>query len=117
MEPDGEGTALLIVAPGGLDAYPKYLVRFSLVFSITCGEEAGFDLDIGQESCPSNVIAYIWETSPHAAAYSSSAYGAGCVVRHYVALGGDNVVGVVSGASPTIETVSGPTELSVRYAV
>ena len=58
-EPDGEGTALLVVAPGGLDTYPKYVVRFSHVFSITCGEEAGFLLPLGQDCSSSKAVAHI----------------------------------------------------------
>lgn len=117
VEPDGVGTALLVVAPGGLDAYPKYIVRFTDVFSVTCGEEAGFEVVLGQHSGPGNATAYVWDASPHAAAYADTAYGADMVVRHYVVFGGDNIASVVSGAAPVIETVSAPTAFSVRYAV
>jgi hypothetical protein len=117
VEPDGVGTALLVVAPGGLDAYPKYLVRFTDVFSVTCGEEAGFEVDLGQTSTPGHATAYVWDASPHSAAYANTAYGANMVVRHYVVFGGDNIASVVSGAAPVIEVVPAPTALSVRYAV
>ena len=117
VEPDGVGTALLVVAPGGLDVYPKYLVRFTDVFSVTCGEEAGFELELGQHSAPGHATAYVWDASPHAAAYANTAYAADMVVRHYVVFGGDNISSVVSGAAPAIETVSSQTALSVRYAV
>ena len=117
MEPSGEGTALLVVAPGGLDAYPKYLVRFSHVFSVTCSEEAGFTLDLGQNSIPTNVVAHIWDASPQAAAYSVTAFAADFEVRHYVVFGGDNIASIISGAPPTIEMVAHPTEIVVRCAV
>ena len=117
MDPDGERTALLVVAPGGLDAYPKYMVRFSAVFLVTCGEESGFALDVGQNSSPANAVAHIWNDSPHAAAYAETVFGADVEPRHYVVFGGDNIVSVVSGAQPTIEMVSQATEIVVRSAV
>ena len=116
MEPDGEMTALLIVAPGGLDAYPKYIVRFTGVFAATCGEEAGFALDLGQEHCPANANAYIWDASPHAKAYDETVFGYDRQLRHYVMFGGDNFVSIV-GEPPTIERVDEPFELTVSYAV
>lgn len=117
MEPDGEGTALLVVAPGGLDAYPKYLVRFSHVFAVTCGEEAGFVLELGQEKSSSDVIAHVWDESPHAASYANIAFSTNLEIRHYVIFGGDNIASIVCGGTPSIETITGPTELAVRYAV
>lgn len=116
-EPDGEGTALLVVAPGGLDAYPKYVVRFSHVFSVTCGEEAGFFLQLGQDCSPSKAVAHIWASSPYAASYAETVFGHGLEVCHYVIFGGDNIASVVAGAPPVIETVTEPREITVRYAV
>ena len=116
-EPDGDATALLVVAPGGVDAYPKFLVRFTHVFSVTCGEEAGFAFDLGQNSSPTNVVAHIWDASPHAAAYSETVFAAGLEIRHYVVFGGDNVASIVSGAEPSIELISQPTEILVKAAV
>ena len=115
-EPDGEGTALLVVAPGGLDTYPKYVVRFSHVFSITCGEEAGFLLQLGQDCSPSKAVAHIWASSPYAASYAETIFGYGLEVCHYVIFGGDNIASVVAGAPPVIETVTEPREITVRYA-
>jgi len=116
-EPDGEGTALLVVAPGGLDAYPKYVVRFSHVFSVTCGEEEGFLLQLGQDCSPSKAVAHIWASSPYAASYAEMVFGYGLEVCHYVIFGGDNIASVVAGAPPVIETVTEPREITVRYAV
>ena len=117
MEPHGEGTALLVVAPGGLDAYPKYLVRFTQVLAVSCGEEAGSLMDLGQAQSPSEVVAHIWDSSPQAAAYANTAFGANLEIRHYVVFGGDNIASVVCGDVPQIETVTAPMELAVRYAV
>jgi hypothetical protein len=117
IEPDGEGTALLVVAPGGLDAHPKYIVRFTHVFAVTCGEEAGFMLELGQEHSPRDVIAHVWDESPYSAAYANTAFGADLEIRHYVVFGGDNIASIVCGGAPAIETITAPTELAVRYAV
>jgi hypothetical protein len=117
MEPDGERTALLVIAPGGLDAYPKYIVRFAHVFAVTCGEEAGALLELGQEHSPSGVIAHVWDASPHSAAYANTAFGADLAIRHYVVFGGDNIASVICGGTPAIETINAPEELAVRYAV
>ena len=117
VESDGERTAALVVAPGGLDAYPKYIVRFTQVCAVTCGEEAGFSFELGQAASPREAIAHIWDSSPHARAYSETAFGAGLSIRHYVVFGGDNIASVIAGAPPVVETVLEPREVSVRYAV
>ena len=117
MEPDGDRTALLVVAPGGLGAYPKYVVRFSHVFAVTCSEEAGFVLDLGQELSSRESIAHVWHASPHVAGYAATALAADLALRHYVVFGGDNIASIVCGAAPTIETVTDPLETKVRYAV
>lgn len=117
MAPDGDRTALLVVAPGGLDAYPKYVVRFSHVFAVTCSEEAGFALDLGQDLSPREAIAHMWHSSPHVAGYAANVLAADLPLRHYAVFGGDNIASIVCGADPTIEKVSGPSEIEVRYAV
>ena len=117
MEPDGESTALLIVAPGGIDKYPKYIVRFANVLAVTCGEEAGFVLELGQEHGPLDVIAHVWDASPHSMAYANTVFGADLEMRHYVVFGGDNIASIVCGSTPVIETITEPTELMVRHAI
>jgi hypothetical protein len=117
MEPDGDDSALLVIAPGGLDAYPKYLVRFTKVFAASCGKEAGFVLDLGQEKSSKNVVAHIWHASPQAAAYSDTVFGADLEIRHYVVFGGDNIASIISGELPIIETINKPDELVIRHAV
>ena len=117
MEPDGEDSALLVIAPSGLDAYPKYLVRFTKVFAVSCGEEAGFVLDLGQDQGPEEVVARIWDASPHAAAYLDTVFGCELEMKHYVVFGGDNIASVVCGEPPVIETIAEPCELVIRYAV
>jgi len=119
-EPDGDSTAILVVAPRGLDAYPKYIVRFSSVYSVTCEEEAHSASDFGES--PQGVHAYIWSDSPISSSYQTLSpdfafRGGGAHIRHYVILGGDNFAGVVTASEPTIERIDGPTTINVSYAV
>ncbi len=117
IDPDGYRTALLIVAPGGLDKYPKYIVRFKNVLAVTCGEEAGFVLELGQEHGPFEAVAIVWDASPHSMAYANTVFGADLEMRHYVVFGGDNIASIVCGSTPNIETITEPTELVARYAI
>ncbi len=120
FEPEGESTAALVVAPGGLDAYPKYIVRFSSVYAITCEEEAQSVTDLGE--APQGDCAYVWADSPYAASYHElfpdfAFRGGEGHIRHYIVLGGDNFTSVVSASEPTIELVDGPMTITVAHAV
>jgi hypothetical protein len=111
---------MLVVAPRGLDAYPKYLVRFAAVYAVTCEEEAEAVTDLGQ--APEGDYAYIWADSPYSSSYQTllpdfAFRGGNGKVKHYVVLGGDNLVSVVSASEPIIERVDGPTTISVAHAV
>lgn len=119
-EPDGDSTAMLVVAPRGLDAYPKYLVRFSAVYALTLEEEAESVTELGQSS--EGDYAYVWADSPHAASYQAllpdfAFRGGGTQIRHYVVLGGDNIASIVSASEPIIEQVDGPMTISTTHAV
>jgi hypothetical protein len=119
-EPDGESTAALVVAPRGLDAYPKYIVRFSSVYALTCEEEAQAVTDLGEPR--EGEYAYIWADSPYSKSYSSlfpdfAFRGGDAHIKHYVVLGGDNFASVVSASEPTVERVDGPMTITVAHAV
>ena len=118
-EPDGDSTAMLVVAPRGLDAYPKYLVRFSAVYALTLEEEAEAVTELGQ--APQGDYAYVWADSPHAASYQTLlpdfAFRGGAKVSHYVVLGGDNIASIVSASEPIVERVDGPMTISIAHAV
>jgi len=118
-EPDGDSTAMLVVAPRGLDAYPKYLVRFSTVYALTLEEEAEALTELGQ--APQGDYAYVWADSPHAASYQALlpdfAFRGGTKVSHYVVLGGDNIASIVSASEPIVERVDGPMTISIAHAV
>lgn len=120
LEPEGESTAALIVAPGGLDRYPKFLVRFSAVYAVTCEEEAQAVTELGEPA--EGEYAYIWSASPYPRSYSSlfpdfALRGGASPVKHYVVLGGDNFVSVVSAAPPSIEQIDGPRTITVMHPV
>jgi hypothetical protein len=119
-EPDGDSTAALVVAPRGLDGYPKYIVRFSSVYAFTCEEEAQAVTDLGEPN--QGEYAYVWADSPYSKSYSSlfpdfAFRGGEAQVKHYVVLGGDNFASVVSAADPIVERVNGPTTITVAHAV
>jgi hypothetical protein len=117
VESDGEETALLIVAPGGLDTYPKYLVKFTEVFAFTCEEEAGATLDLGQSTVPKDTFAYVWAESPHVGNYLKTIFGTDKYLEHYVVIGGDNIISIVCAAPPSIEEITARRELSVTYMI
>ena len=119
-EPDGESTAALVVAPRGLDAYPKYIVRFSSVYALTCEEEAQSVTDLGEPQ--QGDYAYVWADSPYTKSYLTlfpdfAFRGGEPQIKHYVVLGGDNFASVVSAAEPSIERVDGPMTITVAHAV
>ena len=105
----------VIVAPFGLDAYPKYLVNFEHVIGFTCMEEAfspkrDFDLSMLEEK---DLSAYEYLDSPWIKSYESGIDvlpGVG-PLRHYLIFGGDNNVEVISRIVPTFEMVQGKTLL------
>lgn len=119
-EPDGDSTAILVVAPRDVDAYPKYVVRFTSVYSLTCEEEAYSATDFGEP--PQGICAYIWSDSPLSLAYQAffpdfSLRVGDTRMRHYVVLGGDNFAGVVTASEPTVERIDRPTIINVSYGI
>jgi hypothetical protein len=124
-ETHGDSTATVVVAPGGVDAYPKYLVRFSAVYGYLCEEEAG-GLGFQGGWTPGSPVrvgcAFVWRDSPQAAGYAPFIpdmpfHGGTGPVVHYVLLGGDNNVGVISAEAPGIERVDHPRQLTVTHEV
>ena len=119
-EPDGASTASLVVAPRGLGGYPKYIVRFSAVYALTCEEEAQSVTELGMPE--QGDYAYIWADSPYTKSYASlfpdfAFRGGESQIKHYVVLGGDNCASVVSAAEPSIERLDGPVTITVAHAV
>jgi hypothetical protein len=122
VEAEGDSTAIVVVAPDGIDRYPKYLVRFTSVYAFTCEEEADSPNDFGQTDSEQGHYAYKWLSSPYVQSYSRlypdiPFRGGSDKLTHYVFLGGDNVISVVSADIPTIETIDSPTTMQVTHAV
>ena len=125
LDTHGDSTVTAVVAPGGIDEYPKYLVRFSAVYAFNCEEEAGgtaYDgAFVGRQQHHVG-CSYIWRDSPLAAGYAPSVpdmafRGGQTPVVHYVLLGGDNAVGIVTAELPTIEKIEGARQLCLTYDV
>ncbi len=121
----GDGTVTVVVAPDGLDKYPKYLVDFSAVWAFSCEEEAGgLSYAGGLIGRDPDVVgcSYIWRDSPQAAEYDTfvphmAIHGGRGPVVHYVFFGGDYDVGVVAAEPPVIHVVDGPQSLAVTHEV
>lgn len=124
LEARGQSTVTVVVAPDG-DRYPKYLVDFRAVYAYSCEEEAGGMRYAGAltNQNPDEIgCAYVWRDSPQAQEYSRFVpdmpfHGGRGPVVHYVFLGGDYELGVVTAEVPTIQVVEAPTQLVVTHEV
>jgi hypothetical protein len=108
-----DGTDLLsaIVAPEGVDKYPKFLVYFGEIVAFTCFEEAysprrDFDEATTEDY---NLCAYQYLHSPWLESYEGwqPFFSAGKVesFSHYLILGGDNNIEIITPNVPKIEKV------------
>jgi hypothetical protein len=115
--------AKVIVAPDGIDKYPKYLVDFGEVLAFTCMEEsccpardfssATFDEPITKDKF---VCALQWLNSPWLKSYE------GChdpesegKSSHYLRFGGDNNVEVITKNTPAIRVIEHNEVLKMQY--
>ena len=120
---DGIDVLSLVIAPHGIDKYPKYLVRFSSVIAYTCREES-FAPSLGIEDLSfedRSASAQIWPNSPWIESYRE---GEGILfdpgndtLQHFLVFGGDNIVEVVSMVIPKIEEVESPRKINLKYKV
>lgn len=119
------GTDILkaVVAPTGIDTYPKYLVNFGKVIAFTCFEEAHApERDYGFATIEEeNLCAYEHIDSPWLESYSawSSFYFRNKTdsFLHYLIFGGDNNIEVITPDKPTIDVVENRTILKIEYEV
>ncbi len=125
ITPKNDGTDILraVVAPGGLDAYPKYLVTFGEVVAFTSFEEAQCpkrDFD-SAEIEERNLCAYQYLDSPWLKSYAGWEYffapKPGVPFSHYLIFGGDNNIEVITPNVPTVEVVKEKTVLKIEYEV
>ena len=99
----GGGAAMLVVAPSGIDQYPKYLVRFDRVLVSLYYEEA-LELGRGYRSLSGierSVCAYVWADSPWLRA--STGHAELLQVDRLAALssfGGDSIVELIAAGQP-----------------
>jgi hypothetical protein len=116
----GGDVATLVVAPSGIDQYPKYLVRFDKVLALLCHEEA---LTLGQryQNLPgieSAVCAYIWADSP----WLRDNRGVADLhhlpdLFHYVVFGGDSIVELLASGVSEIERINERTVIETKHEV
>jgi len=102
----GGDVVSVVVAPAGIDKYPKYLVHFSKVIMLLCYEEA-HAFNRGYRDLPSiesRRCAYIWSGSPWLESYKRGAEVFGWKdLQHYVIFGGDSIVELIATGQPTVE--------------
>ncbi len=112
-----------IVAPTGIDQYPKYIVNFGEVVAFTCMEEMHFpERDFaGASFDEEGLAAYEYLDSTWLRAYSKGEYflynvdgGKSERLRHYLIVGGDNNIEVITRNEPTFEVVDSPTTLTLE---
>ncbi len=112
IEQDKYNVLKVLVAPSGIDKYPKYLMNFGQVIAFTCMEEAnapdrGFD-SVSEEIEP-HLSTYKWIDSPWLKSYESQIHfipsGHLGYFSHYLIFGGDSNVEVITPYEPLIEVV------------
>jgi hypothetical protein len=110
----GKHNALrVLVAPSGVDKYPKYLINFGEVIAFTCMEEAHapqliFDSELEPEIEP-RLSAYQYLDSPWLKSYEPQIHfipsGHLGYLSHYLIYGGDNNVEVITPYEPSIQRI------------
>jgi hypothetical protein len=118
--PDWADIVKAVVAPHGIDRYPKYLVNFGQAIAFTCMEEAHapqmdfFSVPRGEEK----LCAYQFLDSPWLKSYEPHRFFVRAdevTFSHYLIFGGDNNVEVITPDEPTIETISQKATLKIEY--
>jgi hypothetical protein len=111
MLPENGVILKAIVAPSGINQYPKYLVNFGHFIAYTCMEEMcsperGFDSTMLEEK---NLSAYEYLDSPWLQAYERGRHfvggGTSAPFLHFLIFGGDFNVEVITPDVPTIEII------------
>lgn len=104
----------VIVSPGGIEEYPKYIINFGDVIAFSCMEEAHFpERDIAEAEClEEGLSAYEFIGSTWLESYKN---GDGFLfnindedqeeLRHFLIFGGDNNVEVITKNAPTFRRI------------
>ncbi|MDB6124774.1 MAG: hypothetical protein JWQ71_3767 [Pedosphaera sp.] len=116
----GGNVVVLVIAPDGIDKYPKYIVRAERVTAVLCYQEA-FAPDRGCRASTrreDRTCAYQWIDSPWLQSYRDGEeifmWGS---LLHYVILGGDSIVEFIAPGEPTIERIDSSTILETKLKV
>jgi hypothetical protein len=116
-------TVLIVVAPAGFSAYPKYLVRFRNVVTLLYYEET-CSIDRGYESLTrshSNLCAYRWVSSPWLKQYRVLEdiifNKSPDKLHHYLILGGDTIVEVIALGEAAVEKINSKRVIEVTLEV
>jgi hypothetical protein len=104
----------VVVAPSGVDKYPKYIVNFGDVVAFSCMEEMHFpERDFAEAECEEEGLsAYEFLDSAWLESYRKGEYflfntdfGNQERLRHYLIVGGDNNIEVITKNTPTFREV------------
>lgn len=104
----------VVVAPFGIDSYPKYVVNFGNVIAFSCMEEMHFpERDFAEAECEEEgLAAYEFLESTWLESYRKGEYflfnegdNKNEKLRHFLIVGGDNNVEVITKHLPRIREV------------
>lgn len=123
IETDKRDILKAVVAPHGIDNYPKYLVNFGNPIAFTCFEEADApERDFSAADIEEiNICAYEYLDSPWLKSYSGWMYiyfgNETDKFYHYLIFGGDNNIEVITPNQPEINIVEKRTILSIKREI
>jgi hypothetical protein len=125
--PSGEYLISALVAPSGIDKYPKFRVHFGVVIAFSCMEEMQYparDWDQTVEVQEKGLAAYEYLNSTWLISYEKGEYflfntdgGNSERLRHYLINGGDFIIEVITKHKPTFETISSATDLLIKVSL
>jgi len=107
-----------IIAPDGIDKYPKYIVQFGEVLEFSCYEEGcspvkEYDSLLGDMK---GVNPLEWLGSPSIESYKGFV-GVNEKLRHFIILGADNNLEVVTSNEPKISKIDSPKKINIELNV
>jgi hypothetical protein len=114
-----EDNVYAVVAPDGIDEYPKYFINFGYVLAYLCYDES-FPPDREWEKIEreKGICSYKWKHSPWVESYSIH-YGntKDEILCHYLIIGADNIIEIVSYNEPLIRKVESKEKHSLELII
>jgi hypothetical protein len=113
----------VVVAPEGVDKYPKYLVNFEKVLAFNCFDEAcAPEREWPEiETTDPRPCAWRWVDSPWVLSYQGcgefDSNNSPQPLFHYLIFGGDYNVEVISKTEPMVEEVNEPKNLAISLQI